>query len=355
MRLMKLKLYIVLVFICLISLSRVLFAEPYNWKNVVIKGGGFVTGITVHPTHPHLIYARTDVGGAYKWDVTSYSWIPLTDWVSADDYSLLGIESIAIDPSDTTRVYIAAGMYTSLWPLTNGTILWSTDQGKTFQRSELPFKFGGNENGRSIGERLAVDPNQGNILFFGSRTTGLWKSTDYALTWSRVTSFPTTGFPNGVGIGWVVFDSYSGSPGRPTSIIYIGIADTTSNTLYRSTDCGTTWTEVPGQPGPNLVPHHGVIGSDRILYVSYCDNVGPSDISNGAVWKYNSNTGVWTNITPPFAATGYGGLAIDLHHPGTVMVSTMNHWWLHDEMFRSIDSGSNWITVWRQSSVNNAI
>ena len=66
----------------------------------------------------------------------------------------------------------------------------SSDRGKTFQYTNVPFKFGGNENGRGNGERMAVDPNDGNILYLGTRLAGLWKSTDRAVTWSKVESFP---------------------------------------------------------------------------------------------------------------------------------------------------------------------
>jgi len=39
--------------------------KPYIWRNVKIGGGGFVSGVMFHPTEPNLVYARTDVGGAY--------------------------------------------------------------------------------------------------------------------------------------------------------------------------------------------------------------------------------------------------------------------------------------------------
>ena len=57
-------------------------SEPYTWNNVRIDGGGFVPGIVFNESN--LIYARTDIGGAYRWDPPTSSWIPLLDWVGWD-------------------------------------------------------------------------------------------------------------------------------------------------------------------------------------------------------------------------------------------------------------------------------
>src|SRR5262245_19403132 len=65
---------------------------PYAWRNVVILGGGFVTGIEFSQIEPDLIYARTDVGGAYRWDAGADRWLPITDWVGRNDSNLMGIE-----------------------------------------------------------------------------------------------------------------------------------------------------------------------------------------------------------------------------------------------------------------------
>src|SRR5206468_4221330 len=87
---------------------------PYTWKNVAILGGGFVSGIVFSPIEKDLVYARTDVGGAYRFNPADKTWIPLTDFVARDSGSL-GIESVAADPVDPNRVYMATGTYTGSW------------------------------------------------------------------------------------------------------------------------------------------------------------------------------------------------------------------------------------------------
>jgi beta-glucosidase len=43
-------------------------AEKYSWNNLPIGGSGFVSGLITSKAEPGLVYARTDVGGAYRWD-----------------------------------------------------------------------------------------------------------------------------------------------------------------------------------------------------------------------------------------------------------------------------------------------
>src|SRR5690606_21783914 len=241
-------------------------AVAYRWQNVAIGGGGFVTGIEFHPAEPGLAYARTDVGGAYRRDAASARWVPLTDWIGHADANLMGIESVALDPSDPERVYLAAGTYTHE-RAGNGAILRSADRGATFQRSDLPFKLGGNELGRGNGERLAVDPNDGRVLFLGSRAHGLWRSGDRGASWARVEAFPrrapspsamasTGGRRRSIGFVFVVFDPASGQPGSPTPVVSAGVSSREGG-LFRSSDGGRRWEAVPGQPG-GLRPNHMV-------------------------------------------------------------------------------------------------
>jgi hypothetical protein len=313
---------------------------PYAWKNVVIKGGGFVSGIIMSPVLPGLAFARTDVGGAYRYDPAARRWMPITDWVGHNDSNLLGIESIAADPVDPNRVYLAAGMYVTAG---NGSILSSTDMGQTWTRNNISAPMGGNADGRSMGERLAIDPNLTSTLYFGSRNAGLWKSTDSAQTWTQVTGFPTTGAANGdagtggYGLTFVLFDPRSGSPGSPTPAIYVGVGVTAGTGLYRSTDAGATWEAVAGQPA-GLMPHHAVPDGCGNLYLAYNNGPGPNNISSGAIWRYSMASGAWTNVSPPQGGGGFGGIAADAAHPGTLIVTTIDRW-SRDEIYRTTNAG----------------
>jgi photosystem II stability/assembly factor-like uncharacterized protein len=341
-------------------------SEPYTWKSVQIVGGGFMDGIIFHPTDKGVRYARTDMGGAYRWNGQTKRWEPLLDWVSYQDSNLMGVESIAADPSDSNRVYLACGTYTNA-NAPNGAILRSSDRGKTLERTNMPFKFGGNEDGRGNGERMTVDPNDGKVLYLGTRQDGLWRSTDGAVTWSRVDSFPDVteappaggppaggrGVSRGSGIVVTLVDPRAGSKGKASSTIYVAVSLMGRDNLFRSADAGKTWQPVPGQP-TEYRPTHMVMASDGTLYLSYGTAPGPSRMTAGGVWKLDTKSGVWTDITPvkPDASKkesfGWAAVAVDAHDPKVAIASTfgrMNGAGGEDDMFRTIDGGKTWKAV----------
>src|SRR3569623_3327495 len=113
-------------------------SEAYVWQTAPMGSGGFVDGFVYHPTEKDLMYARTDVGGAYRWDPATRSWIPLQDGVtSGDDY---GVLSLALDAQNPDMVYIATGLYTNQWS-GNGKVWRSSDRGETWTASELSVKL----------------------------------------------------------------------------------------------------------------------------------------------------------------------------------------------------------------------
>ena len=343
-------------------------SESYVWRNVAVGGGGFVTGLVMHPSERGLAYARTDVGGAYRWDAAARRWIPLTDGFGQADANLAGIESVAVDPSDPQRVYLAAGTYTHE-RAGNGAILRSADRGASFQRSDLPFKLGANELARGNGERLAVDPNDGRVLFFGSRANGLWRSEDQGARWKRVDGFPalatseSAGASNwrqqAIGIVFVAFDPASGSPGAPTPVLYAGVSSREGG-LFRSDDAGRSWKAVPGQP-TGLRPNHMVRDARGDFLLSYGDEPGPDQMRDGAVWRWSPASGQWSDITPAAQSSdtrgdgfGWGAVAVDASNPDVIVATTFNRWAPGDDIYRSTDGGRSWKPVFARSEFDHS-
>ncbi|MEV3971907.1 1,4-beta-glucanase [Streptomyces sp. NPDC050698] len=320
----------------------------YRWRNVVQGGTGFITGVLFHPSVRGLAYLRTDIGGAYRWDDRAERWIPLTDHLGWDDWNLLGVEAMAVDPAHPNRVYLALGAYTQPWA-GNGAVLRSEDRGAHWKRTDLTVKLGANEDGRGAGERLLVDPRDSDTLWLGTRHDGLLKSTDRGATW-KAASFPATPSATGQGITFLV------AAGRS---VYAGWGDSdgTSANLYRTTD-GTTWKAVPGQPAGTAakVPIRAAYDRHtRELYVTYANAPGPNGQSDGSVHKLRTGSGKWSEVTPvkPGGTTadgsadsfGYGGVAVDARRPGTVVVSTNNRWADIDTLFRSTNGGRTWTSL----------
>ncbi|WP_405854028.1 1,4-beta-glucanase [Streptomyces sp. NBC_01515] len=320
-------------------------ASPYNWRNVFIGGTGFVTGVVFHPAARGLAYARTDMGGAYRWDDSAARWVPLLDWLSQDDQNLLGVESLAIDPAKPDRLYLALGTYAQSWA-GNGAFLRSDDRGATWTRTNLSVKLGSNEDGRGTGERLLVDPRNSDTLWLGTRHDGLLKSTDRGNTWAAAPGFPPK--PNASGQGVTVLVAAERT-------LYAGWGDgdgTSSATTLYSTADGTKWVPVAGQPaGPAAkMPMRAAYDSRaKELYVTYADAPGPNGQSNGSVHKLAVTTGTWTDVTPvkPGGTDGfgYGGAAVDAQRSGTVVVTTNNRWSSGDTLFRTTDGGRTWTSL----------
>ncbi|MDD2580105.1 MAG: endoglucanase, partial [Eubacteriales bacterium] len=71
---------------------------PYQYRHAPVPGGGFVTGFVFHPKSRQILYARTDIGGVYRYQFAEKHWISLMDHVKAPDRWESYPLSIALDP-----------------------------------------------------------------------------------------------------------------------------------------------------------------------------------------------------------------------------------------------------------------
>ena len=342
-----------------------------TWNSVKFGGGGYVTGLIFHPTSPHVLYARTDIGGAYRWNQQTSSWTPITDGLGfgAAESRFHGVESIAVDPTNDDLVYMATGMYTFEG---NGRLYISSDRGDTWTHVDLPFPIGGNNAGRAMGERLMVDPNMPSTLFYGSRTAGLWKSADSGKTWAQVTSLATATMTqdqvnavggSAMGVELIVYDTDVRGPhkgnkhtqgnGTATQTIYTAIAPDYVNAaglksnMYKSTDGGATWTPVATPVSGYHIPHM-VRADDGMFYVVFTQGAGPGAGGPARLYKFDGTTwtllksedpGNWINF-------GMGGLSVSGSGASTrIALGVSNSWgnWDGQQIVQlSDDAGKTW-------------
>ena len=352
-------------------------APSYSFKNVKILAGGYIPGVYFHPTQQNLMYARTDIGGIYRWGPRDTQWVPLLDWLSDGFFN--GGDAIGLDPTDPDKLYVAVGLYANDWA-SNGAMLISNDQGATFKTVPLSFKNGSNNPGRGMGERIAVDPNLPSTVYFGTRQNGLRISTDSGNTWPQVSGFTVVasvpiggGSTMPMGIVSVLPIKSSGSSGSATPVVYAAVAGTglngNSQGLYVTTHGGattSTWTAVAGQPSfaaaaKPMVPMQAKLGPNGSIYIIYGDSAGPDSLSVSQLWKFtpasNWTSGTWTQITLPANVggpsdqQGYGSVAVDASHAGHIMVGTLDQYWpTGDVIYRSTDDGATWRDVSSQKT-----
>lgn len=307
---------------------------PYEWKTIPFGGGGFVDGFLYHPTAPDILYVRTDVGGSYRFDYANKRWVPLMDGFGKADWDCFGTLSLAVDPQNPDRLYATCGLYlTDRVP--QAGVIRSDDRGATWQKTTLPFRLGGNALGRGTGERLMVDPKNGDRIFLGTNRDGLWVSHDRAKSFQKVEGYKEAG------VTFVLFGD---------GVIYAGSGTNLQEWqgsggggVFRSTDDGRTFSLIPGSP--KLIPHQAAVGKDGTLYVTFADGLGPHGVTDGAVYKLAPD-GVWTDISParPTKEQTFGYAGLDLVGDRLV-VSTSNRYATQDDIYVSRNSGGSWAPV----------
>jgi hypothetical protein len=256
--------------------------------------------MVIHPKDRQVRYVRTDVGEAYRWDSARSEWMPMKVFNQSDQSGMpaataaapspSGELSLAVDPSSTSTVYMACSTQHSS-DVGSGSginIYKSVDGGKQFTAGNLNIPGDANDDWRTSGERLAVDPQNSKVVYFGSSWrniyanpkvgSGLYRSTDGGATWNPVTG---PGAPAGTAnVINVLFGKMVKGFRAP---IYAIVGD---GDVYSSNDSGQTWSNISA--GTQLSGHAsmGSIAPDGSLWVA----------QGGAstVWKYNGV--VWSAI-----------------------------------------------------------
>jgi len=339
-------------------------AHTYLWKPIRIGAGGWVVGFVAHPTAASVRYARTDVGNAYRWDPARSEWAPLkvvNDDGSGFPYAVAtapgpgGVQSIALDPSDPKKVYLAAPANRSadVGKSLGINIYRSADSGRSFKAGNLDIPGDPNDNFRMLGERLAVDPRNGKVLYYGTAFTpsgvgnGLYRSIDGGATWKAVIAHD--GFLATDNIVNVLVDGKSGlttnapfgpATGNVSKVIWArgghSVGKRFWSDLFRSMDGGANWTDLAkGEPFAGAVGEL-FLDSTGALYVVQNDSK--------TIWRFADSH--WTKMQVE-AGDQLNGLAIDPKNPKRMFAIANDA-----SITRSLDRGASWTNFGRLQYAN---
>jgi hypothetical protein len=169
-----------------------------GWHQLAIGGGGFVTGLQFHSDGTAV--ARTDSAGAYVRSNSSETWAPVVTHNSMpstnSDNSFgnyYGVCEIVIAPNDSNRLY----MYYTLGAgnLTAAYIYKSTDKGRTWTKTDstgFPTRLVCNAadtstlSQRLVGPKMVVNPQNKNVVYVGTPSNGVYKTTNGGTNWVDV-------------------------------------------------------------------------------------------------------------------------------------------------------------------------
>ena len=245
---------------------------PYTYHNLPIPGGGYVTGFLFSRKQAGILYARTDIGGTYRYDFASGRWQNLISHVSMQDLSETYPAAIALDEARPNRLFVVCG--TPDAPC--GHLCISEDRGETFSYRSIPTPVHGNWPGRGTGSRLLVDENDGNTLYYASQRGGLLRSRDLGGTWEEL---PVNGEKEMTFVwlspkGRTLVAGTAGLAGGGTGILTGGLP-CRGPSLYVSYDDGAHFAPLP-MPEPEPFPGSplsGLVGlrceyDGTFLYIS---------------------------------------------------------------------------------------
>ncbi|MGH9479709.1 MAG: WD40/YVTN/BNR-like repeat-containing protein, partial [Terriglobales bacterium] len=329
-----------------------------QWRNIGPFHGGRIAAVSGVIGQPNVYYMAPSQGGIWKTTSAGVKWYPIFDKITAVE----SIGSLAVAPSDPNTIYAGSGDSTAGG---NGDGMYkSTDAGQTWQLIGLRDTIKIN--------RIVVDPKDPNLVLASTQGDathhggGIYRSTDGGQTWTNVLK------PEGVDgtrelasefdDPSIMFAATSGTGGRgfggPGAQRQSKPAE-----LFKSTDEGTTWTQITTIPNyPSVISVAVAMGTNgQRVYVIGNAIEGGSGLfrsdDGGQTWKHMA--GHDTRI-----ANGQGGyncgVWVDPKNPDVVYTASTAEYRSTDggvtfEAFKGAPGGEDYHEQWIDPTDGNHI
>ncbi len=314
-----------------------------NWTPLTDDQASMSMGaIAVDPTNSNNIYAGTGEAtysgasyygrGLLKSTDAGMTWQHITSGLPSTSY----FSRLKIRPNHPNELLAALGN-SGLVRSTNSGLNWTTVVG--LKCDDIVFTFTGDTayaSGSGLGFRRSLDGGQtfmaygtgltfgerihfdlclasSNVMYastYGSGTVNLYKSTNYGLNWSQLTT--SSDFQGQAGQAW--YDLYCRvNPSNP-NIAYVGTID-----VWRTTD-GTNFTNITnGYAG-------GYVHVDQhFLFFHPTDPNTLIVCNDGGIWRSTNSGNSFTNLNQNLTLTQFYRIAASSSTPSRILGGTQDN------------------------------
>src|SRR6478672_6422023 len=280
---------------------------------------GSIGAIAVAPSNPNIIYVGSGAGiirpdlavgnGVYKSSDAGKTWTHL----GLDDSQMIAM--IDVDPRDANRLFVAV-LGHPYGPNAERGVFRSLDGGRTFTKVLYKDEY-------TSANDVRIDPVDPNTVYatlwqqqqsyiegqgFGAATGGIYKSTDGGTTWKQLTD----------GLSNVIEANLAIAP-SDTKVIYatVAVGTPTNGTtgvvnLYKTTDAGEHWTQVPTA---DQRPLARIGGGDLPTIIVDPKNENVVYTASTVMWRSEDGGMTWTAVRGSPGGDDYQRIWINPNDP----------------------------------------
>ena len=309
-----------------------------NWRMIGPFRGGKVNAVAGVPGNPAVYYFGADGGGVWKTTDGGTVWKPIFDKESAAP-----IGAMALAPSNPNIIYVGTGVNSVHTDISYGNGVYkSTDAGETWQHLGLVET---RHIGRILVDPRNPDLVLVAALghtFGPHEERGVYRSTDGGRNWKKVlykdnlTGAVDLCFePGNPRVVYATLWHGIRKPGQK------GTSYGPGSGLYKSTDEGVTWTRITGSGLPSgdwgrsgvaVAPN---TRGQRVYFILEARE------KNGGLYRSDDAGATWKKATEDPRITGYWYMSeifVEPKNPDTVYVPSQN-------LYRSMDGGHNFTAI----------